>query len=168
MKGALIVGAALAMTGVAQAQFEGYYAPENWTFYDEAGGFLDLGGVPDYLTVIGGDNSLAGYTTLTIAAPIDGMVEFDWSYYSVDSPGYDEGGYILNGTYYFLADASGNSGNVSFNVSAGDEFGFYAYTFDGLFGPGELTISNFTAPVPAPGALALLGLAGLASSRRRR
>jgi MYXO-CTERM domain-containing protein len=168
MKRALVVGAALAMTGVAQAQFEGYYAPENWTFYDEAGGSLDLGGVPDYLTIIGGDSSIAGYTTLTIAAGAAGTVEFDWSYYSIDSPGYDEGGYIYNGANYFLSDTYGESGSVSFEVGAGEEIGFYVYTSDGAYGPGELTISNFSAPVPTPGALALLGLAGLASSRRRR
>jgi MYXO-CTERM domain-containing protein len=168
MKRAIVVGAALAMTGVAQAQFEGYYAPENWTFYDEAGGFLDESGVPDYLTIFGGDSSVPGYTQLTIAAGADGTFAFDWAYDSIDSPGYDEGGYIYNGGYYFLSDTYGESGSVSFEVGAGEEIGFYVYTYDGVFGPGELTISNFSAPVPAPGALALLGLAGLASSRRRR
>jgi hypothetical protein len=167
MKRAIAVGAALAVTGIAQAQFEGYYAPEYWTFYDEAGGYLDLSGVPDYLTIIGGDVSVAGYTTLTIAAAGTGVFSFDWSYYSIDSPGYDEGGYIYNGGYYFLGDSSGQSGNVSFEVYEGDEIGFYVYTMDGVYGPGELTISSFVAPLPAPGALALLGLAGLARRRRR-
>ena len=36
---------------------------------------------------------------------------------------------------------------------------------DGLYGSGEATFTNF---VPAPGAIALLGTAGLAGTRRRR
>ena len=167
MKRAIVVGAALAVTGIAQAQFEGYYAPENWTFSDQAGGYLDLSGVPDYLTIIGGDMSVAGYTTLTIAAADAGTFSFDWSYYSIYSPTYDEGGYIYNGAYYYLGDSRGQGGNIELEVYEGDEIGFYAYTYAGFFGPGELPISNFVAPVPVPGALALLGLAGLARRRRR-
>ena len=63
-----------------------------------------------------------------------------------------------------IADDS-TSGTVSFAVNVGDTFGFAAFTADGAFGDSTVTLTNF---VPAPGAVALLGLAGVAGRRRRR
>ncbi len=59
-------------------------------------------------------------------------------------------------------------GSVSVPVAAGDIIGFRVFSVDGVFGPGTLSVSNFTAPVPAPGSLALLGMGGLIAARRRR
>ncbi len=166
MKITLIAGAAAAIiAGSATADFVGYYDHDNWTFFSEAAG--SFSGTETSLLLVGGDASLPGYTTYTIAAGGAGPFAFDWSYYTINSPGYDSVGYIVNGTYFELDMGYGpGSGSVSVDVGAGDEIGFYAYTSDGVFGAGELTITNFSA-VPAPGALALLGLAGLAGRRRR-
>jgi hypothetical protein len=92
-------------------------------------------------------------------------VSFDWSYSSGDSGQFDIGGYFINGTAYILADNDNQGTNVpfSFRVNSGDQFGFFVFTQDSLFGAGTLQISRFDFTgsfVPAPGAVALLGLAG--------
>ncbi len=157
--------ATAAIAGSATADFIGAYDHANWTFFTAGGGYVATA-TPAQLTLIGGDVSISGYTEYTIAAATAGNFEFDWSYYSINSPGYDAGGYIVGGTYYQLDDGYGpGSGSVSVAVTAGETIGFYAFTSDGAFGPGEFTVTNFD--VPAPGVLALLGLAGLASRRRR-
>ena len=166
--------AALAVAGLASAAvadgFSGYYDPANWTFNANGGdGSLDLSGVPASITIIGDDSgaNLPRNTDLTIASNMTGVMSFDWSYFSIDDPGFDDGSYLINGVEFVLSDTSGQSGSISVNVNAGDIIGFRVWTSDGLFGPGELTISNFTV-VPTPGALALLGLGGLAAGARRR
>ena len=166
MKIIVLAGAAAAViAGSASADFVGYYDHDNWAFFTAGGGYVATA-TEATLKLIGGDSSIPGYTTYTIAAGGAGAFSFDWSYYSINSPPYDEGGYIVNGTYYMLDMGYGpGSGSVSVDVTAGDEIGFYCYTMDGVFGAAELTITNFSA-VPAPGALALLGLAGLARRRR--
>jgi uncharacterized protein (TIGR03382 family) len=55
---------------------------------------------------------------------------------------------------------------MTFNVTAGETFGLAVITSDGTFGAGTATFTNFSY-VPAPGALAVLGLAGVAGRRRR-
>jgi hypothetical protein len=57
------------------------------------------------------------------------------------------------------------NGTITFSVNAGETFGFGVFTTDGLYGAGTATFTNF---VPAPGAIALLGAAGLIGGRRRR
>ena len=159
--------ATAAIAGSAAADFIGYYDHANWDFFTEGAGYVATA-TDTQLTLIGDDSSWGGYTEYTITAQGAGDFVFDWSYYTINSPGWDAGGYIVGGTYYQLDDGYGpGSGSVSVAVGDGDTIGFYVYSADGVFGPGYLTITNFTGPVPAPGALALLGLAGLASRRRR-
>jgi hypothetical protein len=69
----------------------------------------------------------------------------------------------------FPSGGTTQSGTSTFNVLAGDSFGFRIATEDNTFGPGSVTISNFSAPgpmaptpVPEPSAvLSLLVLGGL-------
>jgi len=168
-----VAAAALIMTTEsAQARpFSGAYAPANWTFTNNggSGAFTNDGAT---LTITGDNGGLAGgqNTDYTIAAAAAGTVTFDWSYTSADTGTYDSGGYLKNGVYTALATnaAPGSGTGVSVTVNAGDIVGFRVFSFDGIIGAGTLTITNFNGPVPAPGALALLGLAGMVSSRRRR
>jgi MYXO-CTERM domain-containing protein len=168
MRQAIAILAVAGAAGVASAQFEGPYDPANWTIFDNADGSAVFGGTST-LTITTGDNLVGGDTTATILAAAGGTWSFDWAYSSNDSGDFDQAGYILNGVFNQLAqnDMPG-SGSVSIGVNAGDEIGFYGTTLDGAFGPGVLEISNFDAPVPTPGAMALLGLGGLALTRRRR
>ena len=169
MKKVIVTAAVLAVAGAANADFSGYYAPGNWAVYSPGDGFITWN-APSMVTIDGiNTGGPADYTTLTIAAGAAGTFAFDWTYFTYDSPGWDEGGYIVNNTYYMLDMGYGpGSGSVSVAVNAGDTIGFYVLSYDGGLGQGVLEVYNFSAPVPAPGALALLGLAGLTARRRRR
>lgn len=163
---ALIAGVALASTASASG-FTGDYAPANWTFQTNQNGFVAQHDAST-LVLVGPDNgSFAfGFSDIFVVVPQSGSISFDWSYTSNDDPGFDAGFYIAN-SFFFLSDTDGQSGSVSgVTVNVGDLFGFSVETIDSLFGPGVLTITNFSY-VPAPGSLAILGLAGLAARRRR-
>ena len=121
------------------------------------------------MTLVGGNANVRGLTWYTATAASAGTISVNWAYTNApggDSLGWDGGGYVLNGVFTVLAinSQSPASGSISFSVAAGDTFGFGSATSDGLFGAGTATFTNF---VPAPGALALLSIAGLARSRRR-
>lgn len=166
---------ALLGAGAAQAAFIGPYAVGNWTTTSTAGGSVDTSGAPASITVVGPDtgSNSSQQIDFTIAAVADGIWSFDWSYSSTDSAGYDGAGWLLNGAFSLLANASGNSGSSgAINVLTGDVIGFRVYSTDDTFGPGVLTVANFDAPVPAPEPTALslfaLGAVGVAAARRRR
>jgi MYXO-CTERM domain-containing protein len=79
------------------------------------------------------------------------------------------------GTAYGQMDLASGTYNVQMQDSWGDGWAWGSYTGYLMIGSGSGTVSassgsfSFTvAGVPAPGALALLGLAGLAGSRRRK
>jgi MYXO-CTERM domain-containing protein len=60
---------------------------------------------------------------------------------------------------------------AQFSVSGNQNVrGTFGLTYRGAGAPADTFVQNvtFTTAVPAPGALALLGLAGLVGSRRRR
>jgi hypothetical protein len=117
------------------------------------------------LTLTGGNDGsgLAGTTDVLTASLADGTVNFDFSYSSLDAPGFDSAGYLLGGVFVQLADTDGESGSASFPVSFGESFGFRVATADNGGEPGILTITNLSAPgtssIPEPGTLPL-ALAG--------
>jgi hypothetical protein len=171
-------GAALILScpQTARADFSGPYAPPNWTFNPngQTGSFVNDGVT---LTLTGHNSSIFTLnvnTDYTIAAAASGTWSFDWDYASIDSSDFDDGGYLLNGLYTVLAyndpqsGFPGGPGSVSISVNAGDIIGFRVHSLDSISGPGVLTITNFVAPVPAPGSLALLGLAAASGRSRRR
>jgi hypothetical protein len=160
----------------AQADFSGPYTPSNWTFSNGSqDGSVDTSGAPASITLTGADLGDAVNTDFTITAAGTGNVSFSFQWSSLDEPGLDSGGFLLNDAFTLLADTDGASGSQSFPVNVGDTIGFRVTTEDALFGPGVLTISNFSAPAgvvstPEPGTLILmaLGAAGLAVGRLRR
>jgi hypothetical protein len=122
------------------------------------------------MTLVSGNSGASGATWYSAVASAAGTISVDWAYTNApggDSSGYDGAGWVLNGSFTVLAINSGSpaSGTLTFSVNAGDTFGFGAVTADGAFGAGTATFTNF---VPAPGAVGLLAMAGLAGSRRRR
>jgi hypothetical protein len=167
-------GAALILSSAqtARADFSGYYDPSNWTFSPGLGdGFVNTAGAPTTISITGADNGM-GETNAdyTIAAAASGTWSFDWSFSTQDSDWfYDKPMYLRNGVETWLMTGAGTtgSGSISLTINAGDIIGFRQGS-DGALGAGTLTITNFVAPVPAPGALALLGLAAVSGRSRRR
>jgi hypothetical protein len=169
------LAAVAALPATAKADFSGYYAPGNWTLTNTNGGsgFVDTSGAPASIVLHGSADQSGNLTDtdFTIAAAASGMVSFHWSYFSTDTGIFDAAYFLLNGVPTFLADnASQGSGNFSIAVSGGNIFGFRVESLDNFFGDGELTVSNFSAPVPEGSTLSLLALGalGVAIVMRRR
>lgn len=165
----------------ARADFIGPYAPGNWTISLGAGdGSVDTSGAPSAIAITGANNAAIQVDTdFTIAAVADGNWSFHFAWDNQDSaagtqPNFDFGGFLLNGAFtpYGGADAAGNQAPIP--VLAGDIIGFRVHCSDCKFGPGVLTITEFSAPtiesVPEPNTLILttLGAAGLAAAHRWR
>ena len=170
-----VAGAAvLGTTATAQADFSGPYDHANWTF-DQAGD-SSFSSTLTTLTLTGSDDGTTNnaFTSYSIAADANGTVSFDWDYSSIDTGGYDYGGFYVNGAFTTLAfNSTQGGGTFSTNVSQGDTIGFWVFSGDSLFGAGVLNISNFSGPVaiPEPGSLGLLALGtvgGALGFRRRR
>lgn len=131
------------------------------------------------VTITGGNNGsgLGGTTDLIATAPSPVTIVFQFLYTSLDSPTFDWAGFVVNDLFTQVADTSGQSGNASFPVLAGDTFGFRVGTEDNTSEPGVFTVSDFAvvgATVPEPStqllmmsALAMSAAGALRRSRRR-
>ena len=156
--------------------FTGYYDVSNWTT-QSGGGSVDTSGAPSYIVELS-SNKGTGHqdaTNFIIKAAKASYITFDWMYRTKDEDGstYDPFGFLVGGEFKQLT-VDGvkepQSGSASFSVNAGEWFGFSQRTEDASLGPAATKISKFTATVPAPGTIALLGigLLGLASARRKK
>lgn len=163
----------------AKAGFIGEYAVNLFTVTNVNGvGLVSSsdGGTSLWITGPNTGSGLDGYTDVTIVAPRTGLIQFQYTYSSLDSPGYDFSGYLLGTTFVPLADSNGQSANVLIPITLGQSFGFRVGTLDNTGEPGVLTIMNFGAPltstVPEPGSIWLLPISGAAAvfyrSRRRK
>jgi hypothetical protein len=164
----LTLAAASSASAATVFGLQGAYDPSNWTFANSnADGFVDTTGAPASISLTGGDNGSGsfGTTDYTTTAAAAGTVTFDWNYSTPDAPFWDPFGYLLNGSFTQVTDNWGGvvqNGTSTFNVLAGDSFGFRIFTVDNIVGRGSVTISNFSAPIPEPSAvLSLLVLGGL-------
>ncbi|BCU14669.1 PEP-CTERM sorting domain-containing protein [Microcystis aeruginosa] len=174
----LTLAAASGASAATVFSFQTPYAPINWTFTNSnADGSVNTGGAPASISLTGGDNGSgsSGTTNYTTTAAAAGTVTFDWNYSTNDiNPLFDPFGYLLNGSFTQVTDDGGDldqNGTSTFNVLAGDSFGFRIFTGDNTGGGASVTISNFSAPgpmappptsVPEPSTmLSLLVLGGL-------
>jgi len=119
------------------------------------------------VVLIGGnDDSMTGSTTdwtITVISNGVGTVSFDWKYSSLDTPGDDSAGFLVNTLFTVLATADHQASTlpVTFNVVEDDVVGLRVQTLQNIGGAGEFTVSNFTfVPVPFEFSPAL-GLVGL-------
>jgi hypothetical protein len=180
-----VVVLALCMLSPARAGLIGDYAPSNFQLVNTgADGFSVFASGGMALVLTGGNtgSGLAGTTDLTTVAAGTGTVSFQYSYSSLDFPGADSAGYLLNGTYFQLASIDGICGTAlcpgtaQFAVSAGARFGWRIETADNIGEPGILTVTQFNAPsatqnVPEPSSMPILlslAVAAMADKFRRR
>jgi hypothetical protein len=86
--------------------------------------------------------------------------QFDYSYFSIDLPGFDRAGYFIGPTFIALADTDGQSGTATVSVNIGDQFGFRIETDDNTGEPGVFAVSTFTTSaasgVPEPATFYLI------------
>ena len=179
--GALVAAALAAapMPAVAVG-FSGDYGPSKWTttLSPASDGSVDISNAPTDITITGPNYlQLSSFINYTIGAPSSGTVSFDWLYSTIDSPGGDSFGYLINGVRTQLTDDPNTlPTGTAFSVVSGDIFGFYVASTDGDFGAGIATVSNFSGPgspgstdVPAPAAvLGVLAAFGWSRKLRRR
>jgi hypothetical protein len=182
-----MLGLSLALAPCAKAGLIGYYSLDNWTLTntDLGGGLCTVmvngspvpvtctdgsaaspdGGLSVVLTGGNHGTGTPGTTDLVILAMWPGLVQFQYSYLSDDTiPGCggpcDRAGYLLNGSFHLLADDVNQlTGNIAFDVTAGDLFGLRVETMDNTGGPGILTVTDFSAPVPEPRTTSLVFMA---------
>ena len=105
-------------------------------------------------------NGFAGTTDFTILLPASGTILFQYTYSSLDDPGYDFAGYLLGGVFVQFADTYGQSGSLSIPLNQGTLFGFRVGSLDNQGEAGVLTITDFSGPqastVPEPGSFGLM------------
>jgi len=174
------------LAAAATTGFAGVYAPSNWQFTNDVFGNSQVNwSAPDSVTV-SRNNAFPpqpSITELTMVAPFTGTVSFDYSF-STGDPDYttvdNEFGILEDGAQLVLFDSvtTGTAGTNpfyipdSFQVTAGETFGFFTYTASNNSHGGEsFTIENFDAATPEPSSLALLrggiGILVLRLKRRR-
>ena len=163
----------IACARTANAAFLGPYALGNFTISqtDPTDGSTVMspdGGLSVVIT--GGNNGSGNPSEIDwfIIAPASGIATFNWAYSSQDTPGFDGGGFLVNGSNTLLSVADGESGSENVGIFAGQTFGFFAATADNTGEPGVLTISNFSGPLPVPEpgtAIQVIGAACIASCK---
>src|SRR5690606_11858421 len=102
-----------------------------------------------------GNDGEEGSSDFWITIPDDGVIRFDWGSESNAEDCFDSVGVVLNGVYDELACTDDSvpffTASYELAVSAGDTFGFRAWTDDGLFGAITLGVTNFAFLQPADG-----------------
>ena len=123
----------------------------DWTFHytpfmgtaDQHPGFFHISG-PNNPDESPGPNQT---TWVAAIAPVDGHVEVDADFFNFDTePGYDAPAWFLNGVMTLAPGSFWPSGAYafSFDVEAGDEFGFGVWSADAALGPGVADFVGFT------------------------
>ena len=157
------IGITFALAPQAKPNFLGNYALDNWLLTNtNADGSAITPDLSVTVIVTGGNNGsgLPGTTDFLIASAEAGQVQFGWSYLSLDVATLDNAGYVVDNTFFQLADSAGQSGNVTFAIARGEIFGFRVATADNTGEPGSLSVTDFSAPsgtsVPEPGTMPML------------
>lgn len=137
-------------------------------------GYIDFTS-PRRFDLFGGNNSLENLTTYGTVSLGDQVITGQFRYFTrdLDSSRFDPAGYFVNNSYFQLSidglpQYSQNFGTFSFAVNAGDSYGFYVQTTDGLGGRGLLTIGAIPEPSSWAMLMAGFGLTGASLRRRRR
>lgn len=168
--------AGLILQSFANGGFIGDYSPGNFTLTNTAAdGWFEVVSGGSELHLYGGNTGtgLTGNTDLLVTAALGGLFSFTYSYTSLDWPGFDRAGYLVNGLFTVLADTDGQTGEVKLPLLTGDIFGFRVVTDDNLGEPGVLSITQFSTPglpatVPEASTMWLLAGGGVLLALRKR
>ncbi len=150
----------------AEAGFIGPYSLSEWSLVNVNGkGSVTTpdGGMSIVLSGPNNGSGLGGSTEVISPATGPALVQFDWSYSTLDDPGFELAGYFVGAQFFELSSTDGDFGIGSISATAGQDFGFAIVTVDNTGAPGILTISNFDVVqrsdadnTPEPGTLTLL------------
>ncbi len=200
--GVLAAAAALVGFGAGAASalpvidFTGDYAFSNFSVGGTGcatGGVTTSGSTSVTITGCDGETGTSQWVSFTATSLDDGFVNFSYDLFNndEDGSGYDYFLFALNDLEYQAGSASGSYLGQSFQVSAGDTFGWIVWATDDGYGELVATISGFSltdtptgavatgftdivslppSTVPVPAAFGLLGMAiaGLFAAGRRR
>lgn len=159
--------------------FVGSFAPPSWTSFPGDGSITFDAAM---LRITSGNVGSESFTDVSIIAPFAVRLSFDWDYSTVDDPSFELFGVSMltpmaPSSFTRLTDVAGGqtqSGSFSVMLSAGNRFGFTAWSTDGMNGSATTRITNFaieeprvTVPEPSTGMLLFAGLAAVAVYRRR-
>jgi hypothetical protein len=128
---------------------------------------------PRTFTIFGANNDFESSAIYEFVAESGQDVSTVFRYATSDRDGttFDRAGYFINDTRFQLSidNEPRNQfqfGEIAFSVLAGDRFGYYVETDDGLFGRGQITIGAL--PEPSSWALMITGFGLVGVSMRRR
>lgn len=137
-------------------------------------GFVVSNGPTVFTLFSANDGTDDNVTSFTQIADADATITGKWRYYTLDVDGssFDPGGFLVNGVLTQLstdgiARPATQFGTFSFDVIAGDSYGFFISTTDGALGRGALTIGAVPEPASWAMLIAGFGLVGAAARRRR-
>jgi hypothetical protein len=161
---AMTIGLAIGVAGSASADV--------FVLNNDLGGDGFVNTVPGGFDLFGGDNGVAhNNTTYLAVAGVNETLVFDWSYitHDVNGSAFDPAGFVLNGVFTQLSTNNTNgqpnqinsNGVLTLVVLAGQNYGFYVNTTDGILGRGEIDVTTAGVPEPATWAMMLLGFVGL-------
>lgn len=152
-------------SGTQMEGFSGAYAEANWSVVSDGNGAVTFYG-DDELHINGSNEEdlelmpmqagdiIPSLTQTTILADQTGTYTFKFLYYTFDGPGFDVA-YYINGEPVTLVEEEPllggggfftESGEVSFDATAGDEIGFGIDATDNCCGKGVLIIHDFLHP----------------------
>ena len=163
----LLVAYFLFSASTCQAGFIFDFAPEaSFQVINTNGdGFVNAQPTTVLLTGPNNGSRALGTTDYVATAGVGGTVMFNWSYSTCsptlppvcNAPTFTFAGYLVNGSFFSLADSDGQSGQGSFAINSGDTFGFRVGSVDNTGEPGMLTLTS-QAPEPSTLFLMLIGL----------
>ncbi|WP_432671339.1 hypothetical protein [Flavobacterium sp. SM2513] len=132
--------------------FTGVFGPEHWTLTnDNANGYFDTDGLPDYLVIMGGDGTSPigeGNTDYSTTVPVSGILTFHWNYFSEDNAANDLPQIVYNGVAstlngYNTNFATQQSGTVTMHVEEGATLALRMHKTANGSGAAGMAISNW-------------------------